>query len=152
MGSYIYKGYYLRRRILCEDELKTVKIESFFEIEIDDSDETFPYTDASDFLMGSCQLFATELNKKYGYPIYEVNLNGRMIHCFCKVDIGKTVYYVDVRGVTNDFSEFLLETNVSKDDDFIIQEYKVDSSDKWDDIGLKFAQLLIDRNPEYYEI
>lgn len=152
MEGCINKGYYSRGNLLCKSELETVKIEDFPEIEIYDPDETCPYVDAHDFLMGSCQLFAVELNRKFGYPIYAIILKGQMIHCFCQVRRDETTYYIDVRGVTNNYSDFLLETKVLDDSNFVIQEYTVDSFDEWDEIGLKFAQLLIEKNPEYYEI
>lgn len=152
MEGYINKGYYSRKKLLCKYELETVKIEDFPEIEINDPNETCPYAAASDFLMGSCQLFALELNRKFGYPIYAIILKGQMIHCFCQVRRDETTFYIDVRGITNNYSDFLLETNVSEEDDFTIQEYKVDLSDEWVEIGLKFARLLIEKNPEYYKI
>ena len=152
MEGCINKGYYLTKKLLCKYELETIKIEDFPEIEICDPDETCPYVDASDFLMGSCQLFAIELNKKFGYPIYAIILKGQMIHCFCQVQKNETTYYIDVRGITNDYSNFLSETNVLKESNFVIKEYIVDSFDEWDEIGLKFAQLLIEKNPEYYKI
>lgn len=152
MENYIHKGYYAKRHILCEYELKKVGVDLFPQLEIDDPNERCPYTDASDFLMGSCQLFAIELNEKYGYPIYEINLNGQLIHCFCKVQENDTTYYIDVRGITTDFTEFMSEVNVLASANFKIKEYADESLDEWDEVGLRFARLLIERNPEYYEI
>ena len=152
MEGCINKGYYLRKKLLCKYELETVKIEDFPEIEINDPNETCPYVAASDFLMGSCHLFALDLNKKFGYPIYAIILEGQMIHCFCQVRRDETTFYIDVRGATNDYSDFLLETNVSEEEDFAIQEYIVDSFEEWDEIALKFAKALIEKNLEYYEI
>lgn len=67
-------------------------------------DESFVVFDADDFRQGACHIFAHELTKKYGYPVFVIEKDANP-HIFCKSKDGR--YYIDVRGVTDDFSEFI---------------------------------------------
>lgn len=63
-----------------------------------------------DFLHGYCNEFAYMLNEKYGYPIYEiVDHTGTLIHSFARLDQNNIHYFIDVRGITTDYHEFISE-------------------------------------------
>ena len=68
-----------------------------------------------DFLHGSCDVFAYYLNKQYKYDvecIYERDDddNKRLIHAYCTEKLSDgSVAYIDVRGVTTDYDEFIAE-------------------------------------------
>lgn len=61
-----------------------------------------------EFLHGYCDSFATALHKKYGYPI-EAIYNGHLTHAYCVVERDGVKYYIDARGITNDWGEFITE-------------------------------------------
>lgn len=65
---------------------------------------------AYDFLHGCCNEFAYMLNEKYGYPVFEIKgEEGNLIHSFARVDTDSKHYFIDVRGITTDYSEFISE-------------------------------------------
>lgn len=112
----------MNQKYLKENDLNQMVIEKYamylendtnidFTLEkINDELMDCPYTDADDFRQGSCQLFAYALNEKYGYPVYIIE-KGPYFHIFCKTKDG--LNYVDVRGMTSSFCEFILELDVS---------------------------------------
>lgn len=68
------------------------------------------HINAYDFLHGYCNEFAYMLNEKYGYPIYEiVDHTGTLIHSFARLDQNNIHYFIDVRGITTDYHEFISE-------------------------------------------
>lgn len=140
----------MSRKYFHNKDLERIVIDQFSDIVIEDHNMTCPYDCASNFLMGSCQLFALELNHKYGYQIFEIRQN-IAVHYFCKTIKNEKDCYIDVRGITNDFSEFLFGTNLSRKDDYTIREAKVVLDDEWDKLGLKFARKIIESYPEYYD-
>lgn len=62
----------------------------------------------SDFIEGWCLTFATVLSNRFGYDIeYLYNRSDKLVHAYCKtVKDGKT-YFIDVRGVTEDYNELV---------------------------------------------
>lgn len=71
-----------------------------------------------DLLHGYCTTFATLLHKKYGYTVYKIEKkNGDYIHCFCTAIWNGITYYIDVRGITNNYDEF-----ISEFEDFVSKE------------------------------
>lgn len=68
------------------------------------------YINAYNFLHGYCNEFAYMLNEKYGYPVFEIKgEEGNLIHSFARVDTDSEHYFIDVRGITTDYSEFISE-------------------------------------------
>lgn len=56
--------------------------------------------------------------KKYGYTVYKIEKkNGDYIHCFCTAIWNGITYYIDVRGITNNYDEF-----ISEFEDFVSKE------------------------------
>ena len=115
----------------------------------------FPYDNAHVFLMGSCQLFALALHKKFGYRIYVI-MQDKPLHWFCRFCYEGRYIYVDVRGATSDFEEFkagivewknapycICSSNINEDEEL---------NEEWAEEGLLFANKIIEQFPEYYSI
>lgn len=116
------------------------------------------YYDASIFINGICNIFAFALYKKFKKFKYEickiVDYTGRDLHWFCiSYYKGKKVY-IDVRGATTDYEEFAWQFHSSKDPIPEVVEYKnidiLDFEDEYGEIGLKFANAIIEKQKEYY--
>lgn len=115
-----------------------------------DLDTYFPFKDADAFRQGACQLFADALKKRFGHKVYIIE-SGNAFHIFCKSEDGRL--YIDVRGKTPSFNEFvqgLFGINNETDNS---QEYKFVDSDfnqPFHDIGRKFAEAIIRNDEERY--
>ena len=73
--------------------------------------ELFAYgVNLYDFLHGRCAYFAQYLHDTYGYKIvglYEEP--DQLIHAYCVEVIDGISYYIDVRGITDNWAEFIQE-------------------------------------------
>lgn len=110
---------------------------------------------AYDFLHGFCNIFAEVLNAKYGYPIYVIiDDNGYCVHCFCVNIVNGVNYYIDVRGITTDYIEFISEFEDFTDEDssrintIPIEKYKFFTVD--DSEMKSCADEIITQYNEYY--
>ena len=115
-------------------------------------DEDFVVFDADDFRQGVCQLFAYELNKKYGYPVFVIS-NTKNFHVFCKSKDNR--YYIDVRGITDNFKQFILSLEDSYDeiDNSKLYEFAEDDfNDKYVEVYKAFARILMQVDDECYRI
>lgn len=146
-SEFFYKGFYLLGDI--EKELSEIKLEKFIDIGDVDLSEC-PYDDANVFLHGSCQLFADKLSRTFNYEKYQlVDDKERMIHVFCMLKKNSEIYYIDVRGITTDKVEFLSEFLKGT-----IEKYNdpIDFNEEWLMYGLKFAEDIIEKHKEFYQI
>ena len=112
------------------------------------------------FLHGICDIFAEALHRKYGYELHQVNDEGNyLVHAFCTAKKnGKTVY-VDVRGMTTDYEEFICPF-----DDFFPTEEERKRILPYDAKNLEYyesgyvkealvaADKMLENNREYYEL
>lgn len=66
---------------------------------------------AYDFLHGSCLNFAMVLHELYGYDIECIfsEEDSSLVHAYCKKQIDEVIYFIDVRGITSDYVEFIDE-------------------------------------------
>lgn len=63
-----------------------------------------------DFLHGYCDIFACMLHDKYGYPIEKIiDEDGLLIHAYCVCKQYNRTLYMDIRGATDNWEEFLEE-------------------------------------------
>jgi len=121
------------------------------------SDLPNPYEDASIFLQGSCELFALALHQEFGFKVYTIP-TGMSFHCFCKSNYNGTEVYIDVRGATTDFKEFISGVYLARESydchDFTLRDIEDDAklSNPYDTEGLAFAKHLIHEHPEYYNV
>lgn len=91
------KGFYTHEYIY--EALRNVVYEG-------DYDDECPYTDAYDFLQGSCDIFAEILSETFGYKRYIIS-DGNSFHIFCKLFYNTEEVYIDIRGYTSDYNEFV---------------------------------------------
>ena len=119
---------------------------------VDNNNSDFVLDNADIFRQGVCQLFAYALNKKYKYPVFKITVNGAF-HIFCKAEDGK--FYIDVRGITSDFDEFIKGINVSYTSVDSSEPYSFKDEDltkEYHDIGLQFARAIIEADEARYQL
>ena len=137
-------------------ELHKIDINDLIDCKGNDDQNDFPYTTAYDFLMGSCHLFALALYRKFGYKICEIrDSHNNLTHSFCVVKNDLQTFFIDVRGATIDFKEFISyfsTTITTRDIHPLGTQDEVQLKDKWDIIGLQFANAIIEKYPECYTI
>lgn len=97
------KGFYNDEDI--SKSLTRIRYSDFF---VEPDDDEFPYDSAYPLLCGSCHYFALSLQKLLNYNAYIIEGNNKKgFHVFCQVYRNKKWYYVDARGVTSSFDEFM---------------------------------------------
>ena len=157
-GDY-HKGLFIDGRLSVDFERELDKV-TFGKCEIFpcDADLPCPYEDSSAqiFLHGSCDLFAKQFREKFNYDIYEIlDKKGRPIHWYAQSNYQGRPAYIDVRGATTNFEEFLYEFKFLAGDDYEIHQRNDDMShigEDWVETGIQFAKYVINANPGYYKI
>lgn len=148
----IHNGFYDERETL-EDDLDEDLDFSFMEnTDAGSKTDKGRKLDAFDYIHGLCYYFAQQLQKTFGYKIQAVyDEEGDAIHAFCvdTLDDGRTVY-IDARGCTTDFEEFIEEYEDFVDAD---EAEPVDfvPKIKFTKAGIKGAENLINEYKEYYD-
>lgn len=149
-----HKGFYNEENTT--DALCSVLYENFLEVP---EDEEFPYFSAGQLLRGSCHHFALGLEKVLGYTPYIIEgRNRKGFHAFCQICKGGSWFYVDARGVTTSFDEFMDVAKEFVSDEYIIRpvdvkdlvEWKED--DEYFDIATAFAVAVIEKYKHYYTV
>ena len=107
------------------------------------------------FLYGSCHIFASQLCKIYeDYNVYEImNSSGRTIHWYAQTYYKNMPIYIDVRGATTSFEEFISEFRPHIVDGYKIQKQNKElpfSEEDWIETGILFATAIINEYAEYY--
>ena len=98
-----HKGFYHDDNIT--ESLGKIKYTDFFDYPDDDD---FPYYSASSLLCGSCNHFALSLKNVFKYTPYIIEGNySKGFHAFCQLYKAGTWYYIDARGITSSFDEFM---------------------------------------------
>lgn len=122
-------------------------------------DEDNPYSSACELLCGSCDRFAIALNKVLGYNPYIVeSVEEPHFHAFCQVYKDRRLYYVDARGITSSFDEFMEIAGRFASGEFIIRPVTSIDIEQWEndgyyvDEGNAFAEALIHRYKECYTL
>ena len=133
--------------------LEKVSNPQFVDPEGDSSDFHNVYEDASIFLQGSCHL-----HQEFGYDAFEIR-KGDWCHFFCKGTYNGESIYIDVRGATSSWEEFLSSTLADFHDYDELVPQNIEETAKLDDPedhyqkeGFAFAKHLIHEHPEYYDI
>lgn len=149
-----HKGFYNAED--STDALCRIYFEDFMKYH---EDEEFPYCTAHQLLRGSCHLFALGLEKVFGYAPYIVEgKDKRSFHTFCQIYKRGVWFYVDARGITTSYNEFM---DVAKE--FVSGEYTIRPisaadieefrrEDIYYDIALDFAVAVIEKYKNYYTI
>lgn len=155
-------GYYQFPCPKCE--LNKIEIPQFMEGIDTNQDDGNSYCTAGDFLTGSCQLFALTLHRKFGYTVYEIirkkDLNDpdkdSLVHAFCKFQYDGIDLYVDVRGITSEYDNFMKGVILPENEACAVRprDLKKDNADlsETDIWATCFAAYIIDQHPEYYSL
>lgn len=153
----MHKGFYNEGEP--NNALSKIYYEHYFEYP---EDEEFPYDTARTLLCGSCHLFALALKEILGYTPYVIEGNNKKgFHAFCQVYKDRRWYYIDARGITSSFDEFLygIRTFVSDEytirilEDKDIEKWKTENNeynDDYEEKGFLFARAVIDNYKECY--
>lgn len=150
-----HKGFYNDGN--AKDSLRKIAYTDFFKEEPDDED--FAYGDAESLLCGSCQIFALSLSKILGYAPYIIkSKDAEHFHAFCQFSKDHQIYYVDARGITTSFDEFMEVAGVFAPGEFVIREITSHDIDEWNqdekylNEALAFAEAIIKGNIECYRV
>ena len=149
-----HKGFYHDEDItksLCE-----IRYTDFFEYPDDDE---FPYDSAHALLRGSCNHFAVSLQKVLGYNSYIIEgKNNVSFHVFCQLYKKGTWYYVDARGITNSFDEFMTVAREFVSDEYTIKPVTSADIEEWEsdseynEAAYAFAEAVIRKFQTYYTL
>ena len=149
-----HKGFY-------DDEdpsqsLNTIEYSDFFP---KPNDDDFPYDTANTLLSGACHLFALSLSKLLKYNAYIIEeKNKKGFHVFCQVYKNKEWYYIDARGITTSFDEFMDIARNFVHDEYIIRPVSDNDIIEWnndyyyDKEALAFAEAIIKKYNNYYAV
>lgn len=134
--------------------LLNINYSDFLEAPYDDG---FPYDTAFDLLCGSCHHFAVSLKKVLDYDPYIIEgKKGKGFHAFCQIYKTGTWYYVDVRGITSSFSEFMDIAKMFVTNEYIIRPVNSKDIDEWErdsdynKEAYAFAEAVINKYKECY--
>ena len=114
------------------------------------------YDDAQVFSQGSCHLFAYALNEFFGYEIMEIK-QGVSCHYFCQANGEDGKVFIDVKGVTTDWEQFIKAIDFISDPNCarikhyraeLIEELKEDGAE----FGYAFAKYIIRTHPCLYDL
>lgn len=136
------------------DELKEIQTESIIP---GSSGIESPYFSMHQFLMGSCDIFAKTLHEIFGYKTF-IRKKGSSLHCFCKSQSNNEIFYIDARGVTNSFWDFIVafpDLLSAKDVPIeITDELEADwnSENKYYHVGIEIAKEFIKDNEKHYRL
>lgn len=136
--------------------LYDINYTDFFE-EPDDDD--FPFDSAYLLLCGSCNHFAVSLQKVFGYTPYVIEQkDGRGFHAFCQVYHNGTLFYVDARGITSSFDEFMIIARNFVKGEYIIKPATHEVIEEWEcdvdynEEAYAFAEVVINKFRNYYTL
>ena len=65
---------------------------------------------AYDLLHGYCNIFAKAVNREFGYRMFRITDEfGTLVHCYARAEEAGQPVYIDARGKTSDYGEFISE-------------------------------------------
>lgn len=146
-GTYVLKNW--------DKFLRSIIIDELCDLELPEECD-FPIANAHDFLMGACNLFALALHKKFGYKVYTIKHENQIYHYFCITYSKGHKIFIDVRGMTSNFEDFMLGVLLPQNSEYFIHKIEINEdeelSEKWAKEGLLFANAIISKFPEFYSI
>ena len=142
-----HSGYY-------DNKKEILNIYNENSIIINDNANPFEIFRTSEFMMGACDIFALCLKETFKYQMCKITEDNK-IHYFC-IDSSKSEkYYIDVRGFTTSYSEFVSYYSVPSNGNMHTadtnEEKEIKSQDYYID-GKKFAEKIIKNNKNIYDI
>lgn len=149
-----HKGFYNDKDIT--ESLISISYSDFF---VEPDDDEFPYDSAYPLLHGSCHHFALSLQKLLNYNAYIIEGNNKKgFHAFCQVYRNNKWYYVDARGITSSFDEFMGVAKEFVSDEYTIRPVSDDDIREWetdsdyDKEAYEFAEAVIRKFEECYTL
>lgn len=154
-GAELHKGFYCDNNNFAN--LKDIDYEGHLPL-IEDDEEHL--TSADCLLWGSCQAFALKVEEILGYEAFIIEeFNGKGHHVFCQATFEGKNAFIDARGVTTSFDEFMEVAGEFVKGPFVIR--RIDekdiagwqsSSDNSHEEHLALAKEVINANIECYRI
>ncbi len=139
-----------------EKALFDINYTDFFDLP---DDEDFFYSSAHDLLCGSCEIFALSLKKFFGYNTYIIEESNNIgFHVFCQIYKDRELYYVDARGITTSFDEFMDVAKQFIHKEYIIRQVNPKDIKEWQTDalyskeGYAFAEAIIKKYKECYTL
>lgn len=121
-----------------------------------DNEPGFAYEDATCYYKGACNLFSLALGKEHHYTAYQViGEDDKLIHSFCVSEQKKQIAFIDVRGITTDFTEFWKFPVFPKEEiHIVLQDIDREYTDLDEDecYGYEFARWIIREHRDMYII
>lgn len=148
-----HKGFYNDKDFV--KTLRSIGYGDFFDYPQDDE---FPYDSAEDLLRGSCNHFVLGLKNVLGYTPYIIQGNNKVsFHAFCQIYKNREWYYIDARGITTSFDEFMEVAQEFVTDSYTIRAVNEQDIEEWkaDDYfeeALSFAEAVIEKYIECYTL
>ena len=133
--------------------LRNIRFSDFFD---EPDDEAFPYSEADNLLSGSCHLFSLALKRVLGYRQYIIQGDNKVnFHAFCQIYKKGIWFYIDARGITTSFDEFMDVARTFVSDTYTIREVTQDEIDDWAeedyfDEAIAFSEAIINKFKEHY--
>lgn len=128
----------------------------FFE---EPDDDEFPLDSAYWLLCGSCNHWAVSLQNVLGYTPYVIEqIDGRGFHAFCQIYHNRTLFYVDARGITSSFDEFMTIARKFVNGEYIIKPVTPEVIEEWErdvdynEEAYAFAEAVINKFRNYYTL
>lgn len=123
-------------------------------IELNEEDGN--YSDATIFLQGSCQLFAYALNEYFDYDIVEIR-QAKGNHYYCQTSTNGVTTYIDVRGMTTNWEDFIIGIKYIKEEAYILVEHskdelKAELQEAGASFGYDFAKYILSNYSHCYRI
>ena len=138
-----------------EQRLRNIYYTDFFE---KPDDKFFLYVDAHQLLRGSCHLFALSLSKILGYSPYLIEDKSGGFHAFCQVYKNNQLFYIDARGVTTSFDEFMDVAGEFVVGEFCVRRISGQEIEEWEsneecyEEALAFAEVVIKEYEDCYRV
>ena len=121
--------------------MRNIRYDDFFEYP---DDLEFPYDSAHELLRGSCHHFALSLNKMLGYSAYIIEGNNkRGFHAFCQIYKNNQCFYVDARGITSSFDEFMCVASEFVKDEYTIRAIEDDDIEEWKNNSREYPKVCV---------
>lgn len=154
-GTELHKGFYCDNNNCAN--LKEIDYDGHLTL-IDDDEEHL--TSADCLLWGSCQAFALKVEEILGYEAFIIEERERpRFHAFCQAYLNGKKAYIDARGVTTSFDEFMEVAGEFVKGPFVIRRINEKDIIKWQSSSdnsheehLALAEKVINDNIECYKI
>ena len=135
------------------ESLQNIRYTDFFE----SSDDENPFYSAASLLRGGCDRFVLALKNLLGYNLYLIEGNDdKSFHAFCQIYKNGKWYYIDARGITSSFDEFMIVAKEFVNGEYTVRPVTSVDIDEWENYdyyneeGYAFAEAVIKKYKAYY--